>query len=62
MQYFPSNGRVNSIIWMYHMDADLVYREKDRRELDKNDTSYIEQFLEATPHKTAAVRPPNSHL
>ena len=28
----------------------------------KNATSYIEQILEVTSHKTAAVRPPTSHL
>ena len=35
---------------------------KAKRELDKNSTNYIEQILQATPHKTAAVRPPSSHL
>ena len=44
------------------MDADLAYKEKVRRELHKNATSYIEQILEATSHKIAAVRPPASHL
>ena len=38
------------------MDANKVYREKARRELHKNATSYIEQILEASPHKTAALR------
>ena len=42
---------------MHHMDADEAYREKARRELHKNATSYIEQNLEAISHKTAAVRP-----
>ena len=27
-----------------------------------NTTSHIEQILQATSHKTAAVRPPTSHL
>ena len=44
------------------MDADKAYREKVRQELRKNTTSYIEQILEATFHKTAAVRLPTSHL
>ena len=44
------------------MYAELAYREKAWRELHKNATSYIEQILEATSHKTAAVRPPTSHL
>ena len=44
------------------MDADKAYRESARREFHKNATSYIEQILEATSHKKAAVRPPTSHL
>ena len=44
------------------MDADKAYREKARRELHKNNTSHIEQILEATSHKAEAVRPPPSHL
>ena len=47
---------------MHHMDADWAYREKAKWELHKNVTSYNEQILEATSHKTAAVRPPTSHL
>ena len=37
------------------MDADKANRKKARQELHKNATSYIEQILEATFHKTAAV-------
>ena len=44
------------------MDADKGYREKVRWEWYKNAVSYIEQILEVTSHKTAAVRPPTSHL
>ena len=47
---------------MHHMDADKAYREKARRELYKNATNYIEQILEATSHKTAAVWLPTSYL
>ena len=47
---------------MYHMDADYAYKEEVRREWHKNATSYIEQMLEATSHKTAAVGPPTFHL
>ena len=43
------------------MDADKAYREKARLELHQNTMSYIEQILEAAPHKTAAVRTPKSH-
>ena len=52
----------NATIWMRCMDADKAYREKARNHLYKNATSYIEQILERTSHKTVAVRPPNSNL
>ena len=35
---------------MYLIDADKAYREKARRKLQKNATSYIENILEATSH------------
>ena len=47
---------------LYHINADKAYREKVRRELHKNATSYIEQILEAISHKTATVHPPAFHL
>ena len=44
------------------MNANKAYREKARREIDKNATSYIEQILEAASHETAAVQPSASYL
>ena len=38
-----------------------MYGEKDWRQLNKNAASNIEQVLEATPLKVAAVRPLNTH-
>ena len=38
------------------------FREKAQWELHKNAACYLEQILEATSHKTAAVWPPTSHL
>ena len=35
--------------------------EKAWRQLHKNFASNIEQVLEATPHKAAAIRPPTTH-
>ena len=46
---------------MHYMDANLTYGEKAWRQLHKNAASRIEQVLEATPHKAAAVRPPTTH-
>ena len=42
------------------MDADKAYREKARRELHKNATSYIEQILEATSKQIYRHLPPIS--
>ena len=47
-QFLTSSGCVNSTIWMHPMDADEAYKQKAKRELHKNVTSYIEQILEAT--------------
>ena len=43
------------------MDANETDGEKAWRQLHKNAASNIEQVLEATPHKEAAVRPPTTH-
>ena len=50
-QFFPSSGRVNTIIWMHHMDADKVYGDKAWRQLHKNVASCIEQIQETTSQK-----------
>ena len=38
-----------------------AYGEKAWRQILKNATRCIEQVLELTSHKTAAVRPPTTH-
>ena len=62
MQFLPSNGCVNTTVWMHQMDPDKVYWEKARRELHKNATSHIEQILEKHPTKQQLYgqRPPIS--
>ena len=47
---------------MHQMDTDQAYEEKAWRQLQKNATGCIEQILEATAHKTAAVWPPTTDL
>ena len=47
---------------MHHMDIKKTLRKKDRWELHKNVTNYIEQILEAEPHKIAVVWPLTTHL
>ena len=39
--FFPSSDRVNTTIWMLHMDADWAYGEKAWRQLHKNAASCI---------------------
>ena len=39
-----------------------MYRDKAKLDLHKNATSYIEQMLETTSHKTPNVRLTTSHL
>ena len=60
-QFLPNNGRVDTAIWMHHMDANKTYGEKAWQQLKKNVANCIEEVLEATPHKTAALRPPTTH-
>ena len=62
MQCFPSSGRIHTSKWLHHMDAEWAYGEKAWRQSHKNTASHIEQILEATSHKAAAVRPPTFHL
>ena len=61
MQFFPSSSGVDTAIWMHYMDANEMYGDKAWRQLNKNAWSNIEQILEATPHKTATVRPSTTH-
>ena len=58
MQFFPSNGWVNSITKMLNK----CIEKKARREWHKNATSHIEQMLEAIFYVTAFVRPPTTYL
>ena len=60
--FFPSCGCVNTTVWMHHMDANKMHREKSRWELLSNARNYLEQILEGTSHKTTAVRPLTFHL
>ena len=48
-------------IWLHHLNANSTNGEKAWRQLHKNAASHIEKVLEATPNKTAAVRPPTNY-
>ena len=56
------HGLTNTTVWMHHMVAKKMHREKARWELHKNTMNYLEQIQEATPHKITAVQPLASHL
>ena len=60
MQFLPSSGRVDTAIWKHYMDANKTDGEKAGRQLHNNAASSIEQVLEATPYKAAAIRPPTT--
>ena len=51
MQFLPSSGRVDTAVWMHHLDANKTAGEEARRQLHKNVASNIKQILAATPHK-----------
>ena len=60
-QFLPSSGRVDTAVWMHYMDTNETDDEKFWRQLHKNAAGNIEQVLEATSHKAAAIRPPTTH-
>ena len=46
---------------MHYMEAYKTYGGKNWWQLNKNAASNIEQVMEVTPHKAAAVRPSTTH-
>ena len=60
-QFLSSSDRVDTAIGMHYMDADWTGGEKGLQQLHKNAASNIEEVLEATPNKAAALRPPRTH-
>ena len=60
-RYLPRCNYVNTTVWMHHKDANKTHRIKASWEPHKNTPSYLKQILEATPHKTTAVRPLTSY-
>ena len=59
--FLPSNGCVNTAVWMHQMDAE-AYVEKVCLQLHKNAVNFIELVLKAASHNAAAVRTLNTHL
>ena len=62
MGFLPSCSCIHVTIWMHHMEASKMQREKARWELHKNAACCPEQITEIAPHKTAVVWPPTPHL
>ena len=61
MQFLPGSGRVDTTVWMHHLDANKTAGEEARRQLHKNVARNIEQVLAATPNKAPTIGPPASH-
>ena len=60
-QFLPSSGRVDTAVWMHHLDANKTAGEEARRQLHKNVAGNIKRVLAATPHKAPTIRPPATH-
>ena len=60
-QLFPNNVCFYTTVRMHHLQANLGVKRKGLTAIVQA-TSYIKQILEATSHKTSAVRPPTTHL
>ena len=52
------SGRIDTTVWMHHLDANKTAGEEARRQLHENVASNIEQVLAVTPHKAPTIRPP----
>ena len=61
MQFLPSSGRIDTVIWTHYLEAYKTAGEKARRQIHKNAVNNIEQVLAATPHKAPTKQPPSSH-
>ena len=42
MHFLPGSGRVDTAVWMHHLDANNIAGEEARRQLHKNLASNIE--------------------
>ena len=56
--FLPGSGRIDTAIWMHHMDSNKTAGKEARRQLHKNAASNLEQVLAVTTHKTPTLRPP----
>ena len=59
--FFQAAGRIDTAVWMYHLDANKTARKEARQQLYKDVVTNIKQVLAATPHKAPTIRPPASH-
>ena len=58
MQFLSRSGRVDTALWMHHLDANKTARKEARRQLHKDVASNIKQVLVAIPHKAPTIRSP----
>ena len=51
--------RVNTTVWMHHVDTNKMHLENARGKLRKNATNYVEQLIGAKLNETAAPQKPS---
>ena len=56
-RFLPISSRVNTAVWMHHLDANKT-AQKAKRQLHKDVVSNIKQVLATTPHKAPTIQPP----
>ena len=61
MQFLPSSSRVDTAVWMHHLDANKTAQKEARQQLHKDVACNIKQVLAATLHKAPTIWPPASH-
>ena len=57
-QFLLGSGRIDTAIWMHHIDSNKMAGEEARRQLHKNAASNLEQVLAATTHQLYGHLPP----
>ena len=62
MGILPNCSSVSTTVWLHHLNLQKTLREKSRWELNKDAVYCFEQIQEASPYKTAAIRPLVSNL
>ena len=60
-RFLPGSSRVDTAVWMHHLDTNKTAGEEAREQLHKNVARNNKYILAATPHKAPTIQPPASH-